>query len=85
MNKISTSNLGNVVIFHPKGEHATLEVNLKEETIWLTQAQMADLFQTERNVITKHIRNILESKELRKYSVCAFFAHTAQDGKTIMP
>ena len=81
MNKIDTSNLGNVVIFRPKGENATLEVYLKEETVWLTQAQMTELFQTERSVITKHIRNILQSKELRKNSVCAFFAHTAQDGK----
>jgi hypothetical protein len=79
--KIDASNLGNVVIFHPKGENATLEVYLKEETVWLTQAQMTELFQTERSVITKHIRNILQSKELRKDSVCAFFAHTAQDGK----
>ncbi len=82
MNKINKSDLGNVVIFRPKGENATLEVQLKEETVWLTQAQMTELFQIERSVITKHIHNILQSKELRKNSVCAFFAHTAQDGKT---
>ena len=61
---------------------ATLEVQLKEETVWLTQAQMAGLFLTERSVITKHIHNILKSKELMEDSVCAFFAHTAADGKT---
>ena len=82
MNKIDASNLGNVVIFCPKGEMATLEVQLKEETVWLTQAQMAGLFLTERSVITKHIHNILKSKELMEDSVCAFFAHTAADGKT---
>jgi hypothetical protein len=38
MHKIDTSNLGNVVIFRPKGEKATLEVQLKEETVWFTQA-----------------------------------------------
>jgi prophage maintenance system killer protein len=43
---------------------------------------MAKLFETERSVITKHIHNIFRTKELRKSSVCAKFAHTAQDGKT---
>lgn len=72
----------NLVVFHPKGSKVSLEVKLQDETVWLTQAQMAELFQTERSVITKHIRNILNSKELIKSSVCAFFAHTAADGKT---
>jgi prophage maintenance system killer protein len=78
MNKTNTTGL---VVFHPKGNKISLEVALKDETVWLTQAQMAELFLTERSVITKHINNILQSKELRKNSVCAFFAHTAQDGK----
>jgi len=66
--KIDASNLGNVVIFRPKGEPATLEVQLKEETVWLTQAQMAKLFLTERSVITKHLRNIFQIKELDQKS-----------------
>lgn len=41
---------------------------------------MSELFLTERSVVTKHIRNILISRELKKDSVCAFFAHTAMDG-----
>jgi hypothetical protein len=57
-------------------------VRLEKETIWLTQKQMAILFETDRSVITKHLRNIFNSKELDKDSVCAFFAHTAEDGKT---
>jgi len=68
MNKIDALNLGNVVIFHPKGQKISLEVHLKKETVWLTQAQMADLFQTERSVITKHLRNIFQIKELYKES-----------------
>ncbi len=68
MNKIDRSNLGNVVIFRPKGEKASLEVQLKEETVWLTQAQMAELFLTERSVITKHLRNIFQIKELDQKS-----------------
>ncbi|MBF0484326.1 MAG: virulence protein RhuM/Fic/DOC family protein [Candidatus Omnitrophica bacterium] len=68
MNKTDISNLGNVVIFRPKGETATLEVQLKEETVWLTQAQMSELFLTERSVITKHIQNIFQTKELDQKS-----------------
>ncbi len=58
-----------------------VEVLLEKETAWLTQKQMADLFDTERSVITKHIRNIYNTKELNKKTVCAKFAHTAEDGK----
>ena len=80
MNKIDP--LNNAVVFRPQGAKISLEVTLKDETVWLTQSQMAKLFLTERSVITKHIRNILTSKELTHDSVCAFFAHTATDGKT---
>jgi prophage maintenance system killer protein len=58
-----------------------VEVRLEKETVWLTQRDMSGLFHTERSVITKHIRNILNTKELEKSSVCANFAHTAEDGK----
>jgi hypothetical protein len=50
--------------------------------VWLTQQKIAELFSIERSVITKHLRNIFEEKELDKNSVCAKFAHTAADGKT---
>jgi hypothetical protein len=59
-----------------------LEVRLQGETVWLTQAQMAELFQRERSVITKHIRNLFEEGELVENSVCANYAQTAADGKT---
>ena len=75
------TNISDLVVFRPKGAKVTLEVKLKDETVWLTQAQMAGLFLTERSVITKHIHNILKFKELMEDSVCAFFAHTAADGK----
>ena len=45
-----------------------VEVRLEQETVWLTQKQMAELFDTERSVITKHLRNIFESKELEEKS-----------------
>lgn len=61
----------------------TLEVNISpdEDTVWLTQAQIAELFERDRSVITKHIRNIFKEQELDPVSVCAKFAHTAADGK----
>ncbi|MDD5197496.1 MAG: RhuM family protein [Candidatus Gracilibacteria bacterium] len=52
-----------------------------QETIWASQAQIAEFFDIDRTVVTKHIRNILKTEELAKNRVCAKFAHTAEDGK----
>jgi hypothetical protein len=57
-----------------------LDVRVEGETVWLTQKQMAMLFDTERSVVTKHLRNVFKSNELHEKSVCAKFAHTAEDG-----
>lgn len=73
---------GEVVIYRSPDGSVTIDVHLKQETVWLTQKQMASLFDTERSVITKHLGNIFKSGELDRDSVCAFFAHTAADGKT---
>ena len=73
---------GQILFYKTEDGKTQLEVNLKEQTIWLSQNQMASLFHTERSVITKHINNIIKSKELKKSSVCAKFAQTAADGKT---
>ena len=73
---------GESVLYRTPGGGTTQNVRLREETLWLTQAQIADLFQKERSVITKHLRNIFKEKELDRGSVCAFFAHTAMDGKS---
>jgi len=71
-----------VQIFTSSDGQAHLEVALDQETVWLNQAQMCDLFGRERSVITKHIRNVFQERELERDSVCAKFAHTAEDGKT---
>jgi hypothetical protein len=71
-----------VLLYQAPDGRTRLEVRMQGETVWLTQAQMAELFQRERSVITKHIRNIFEEGELVQESVCADFAHTAADGKT---
>ncbi|MBU4455618.1 virulence RhuM family protein, partial [Patescibacteria group bacterium] len=58
-----------------------IEVLFAEENIWLTQKKMAELFDVDRSVITKHLKNIFTEKELEENSVCAKFAHTAEDKK----
>lgn len=57
-------------------------VRLEGETVWLTQDHMARLFERERSVISKHMRNVFKDGELDEAAVCANFAHTATDGKT---
>ena len=76
------SEQGNIIIYQAEDGQTRIEVKMKQETVWLTQAQITTLFGVDRSVITKHIRNIFEEKELDKDSVCAKFAHTAEDGKT---
>jgi prophage maintenance system killer protein len=71
-----------LILYQTSDGAVKLEVRLEKDTLWLSQKQMADLFTTERSVITKHLRNIFETAELLRRSVCAKFAHTAEDGKT---
>ena len=68
-----------IILFENQG--VKLEVNLKDETVWLTQKQMAELFDKDRRTITRHIQNIYRDNELEENSVCSFFEHTAEDGK----
>ena len=60
----------------------SIEVRIEHESVWLSQEQMARLFERERSVITKHLRNVFRDEELVEESVCAKFAQTAGDGKT---
>ena len=71
-----------LILYQTEDNQTRIEVRLENETVWLTQAQMADLFQRERSVVTKHIRNIFEEGELAEPAVCANYAQTAADGKT---
>ena len=67
-----------IILF--ENQNVKLEVNMKDETVWLTQAQMAKLFDRDRTVITKHINNIFKEQELEKEVVVAKFAHTTEHG-----
>ena len=58
----------NQIIVYEPNETIRLDVRLENETVWLTQAQMADLFGRDRTVITKHIRIIFSENELDEYS-----------------
>ncbi|MCG8029919.1 MAG: virulence RhuM family protein [Candidatus Thiodiazotropha taylori] len=64
-----------------ESDSGAIEVQLGQDTVWLSQAQLAELFGTQRPAITKHIGNIFNSNELDKDSVCSILEHTASDGK----
>lgn len=70
------------LIFTRQAGEDGIEVRYQDETIWLTQKLMAELFDVERSVITKYLKNIFNDNELDRGSVCANFARTAPDGKT---
>lgn len=70
---------GEIVLYQPEGK-VRLVVSIKDETVWLTQAQMAELFQKDRTVIGRHIKNIFREGELDSKVVCANFAHTTPHG-----
>ena len=82
MKKPAPQPASEIILYQTEDNQTRLQVRLEGETVWLTQAQMAELFQRERSVITKHIRNIFEEGELVEKAVCASYAHTAADGKT---
>ena len=69
-----------IILFENQG--VKLEVNLKDETVWLNLDQMSKLFNRDKSVVSRHIKNIFIEKELDKYSVVANFATTAADKKT---
>jgi len=70
------------IIFYTSSEgHVRVEVLYGSETFWLTQKRLGELFGVDRSVITKHLQNIFAERELDEQSVCADFAHTAEDGK----
>ena len=70
------------LIFQIEGKEQGVEVFYKDKTVWCTQKAMGMLFDCDRSVVTKHLRNIFDSEELNESEVCAKFAHTASDGKT---
>ena len=68
------------IIFYQASENIRIEVRLVDETVWLTQQQMAELFNKDRTDIGRHIRNIYKEGELEKNITCAKFAHMGTEG-----
>ena len=67
-----------IILF--ENQKVKLEVNMKDETVWLSLEQMAELFNRDRTVIVRHINNIFKDNELDKNEVCAKFEHTTKHG-----
>ncbi|MBO9616745.1 MAG: virulence protein RhuM/Fic/DOC family protein [Dyadobacter sp.] len=81
MNVTPRSSHGEIFLYESEEGKMTLQVQLQNDTVWLTQAQMAELFGKGRSTITEHVRNVFKERELNKNSVCRNFRHTAADGK----
>ena len=71
---------GEIILYQPD-EAIRLEVRMENETVWLTQEQIANLFGTKRPAITKHLNNIYNSGELDVDSTCSILEHMGNDGK----
>lgn len=71
----------NEIILYQPDASVKLEVRLEDETVWLTQQQIADLFGVKQPAISKHLKNIFESEELDEASVHSILEYTAADGK----
>ena len=70
-----------IVIYQTTDGETCIDVKFQDETVWLSQAQMAELFQKDRTVIGRHINNIFKEGELEESLVCAKFAHTKDYGR----
>lgn len=79
-NEIKNISQTEIVLYQPD-ESTRLEVRLEDDTVWLTQTQIADLFGTQRPAITKHLSNIFKDDELDQNAVSSILEHTADDGK----
>ena len=72
---------GNQIVIYQPDETVRLDVRLENETVWLTQEQIALLFGTKRPAITKHLSNIYNDGELEEHSTCSILEHMGHDGK----
>jgi hypothetical protein len=70
----------NITIYQSNDGKISFNVNVFDETVWLTQKQMAELFDRNRVAITQHINNIFKEGELEEKLVCKDFLHTTQHG-----
>ncbi|MDR2972663.1 MAG: virulence RhuM family protein [Bacteroidales bacterium] len=81
MNTFIISQPTDFLLYKDSNGEVKVEIYIFNETIWLTQDKIAQLFGVDRSVVTKHLKNIFQMLELQEDSVCAKIAHTASDGK----
>lgn len=79
-NQIVANNGSSIVLYTTEDGNTQLEVKLEQDTVWLTQSQMAELFGIDRTTIVRHIRNIYKSEELEECSTCAKNAQVRMEG-----
>lgn len=72
---------GEIIIYQTDNGETKIDVRMKDETVWLTQAQLVELYQTSKSNVSEHIKHIFEDGELDENSVVRYFRTTAADGK----
>ena len=82
-NKTNNSNIvgSEIIIYQTEDGHTKIDVKFEDETVWLTQTQLCELYQTSKSNISEHIKHIFEEGELEEDSVVRKFRTTASDGK----
>lgn len=81
-NRKNITNIDEIIIYQTEDGHTKIDVKLEDDTVWLTQAQLCELYQTSKSNISEHIKHIFEEKELDEESVVRKFRTTATDGKS---
>ena len=82
--KNKAENLGDIIIYQTDDGETQIDVKFEDETVWLTQAQLCELYQTSKANVSEHIKNIFTEGELDEDSVVRKFRTTASDGKSYM-
>ena len=78
--KIGTDEYGEILIYQTYDGHTNIEVKIEDDTVWLTQQQMSELFQTSRTNVVEHIKHIYEEGELDEISTCRNFRQVRKEG-----
>ena len=78
--KIGTSEYGEILIYQTDDGQTNIEVKIEDDTVWLTQQQMSELFQTSRTNVVEHIKHIYEEGELDEISTCRNFRQVRKEG-----
>ena len=77
---LEQQDLDQVILFQAADGQVTLDVRLEADTVWLSQAQIAELFGRERSVITRHVGNVFREGELAPQTTCAKFSQVQTEG-----